>query len=60
MIHLPDDEALIFEARSLVYEMSGISVEAQKAYPISKWYQMYEVSMKRLKQKTELALLSRH
>jgi len=56
---LPEDEELMFESRSLVYEMSGIPIPEQMHYPNRRWYTMYKAAIKRHKQKIELAVMSR-
>ena len=59
MTWLPDDPERMFEARSLVYEMSGIPIPDQMRYRNREWMTMYEASIKRYRQKIELAAMSR-
>ena len=37
----------------MVYETFGLSIDAQKKMPIRTWYEHYEVSIKKHKQKLE-------
>ena len=55
---MPDDLALMIEARSLVYETTGIPIDAQLSYSNREWVVMYEIAMKRYKQKLELSQIN--
>ena len=55
---LPNDEELLIEARSQVYEATGIPIDKQLSLPNSQWLTMHKVAMKRYKQKLELMQLN--
>jgi len=51
---LPSDGELLMEARSQVYEATGIPIDKQMSISNNEWLLMHKVAMKRHKQKLEL------
>jgi len=48
----------MIEARSQVYEATGIPIDKQMELPNNEWLAMHRVAMKRYKQKLELSRLN--